>query len=262
MKTIKFLKIIPLLTLPLFLITCKKSGDTGKVGANTDKNGSVNKKGNFHIDFLDRISNEEIIKGKENFKNLNLKSHLKINLNYNDFEKMINSANKKNAKFFFLSDANDSLSLGMALSDDNILNYDKDALYILSGDHFVPDSNGIFKDKKKKFDAFKSKLVDSVSKNDPCDMIIYTLDDIKRYLQMTRDIEAMTLHKIIDLQFEYIQFKDFTRKDGTLIDYTKNKDSRISFAVKTNYDDTSAARDVNISSDIINFYYDAGDLKP
>lgn len=259
MRTIKILKIIPLITL-LLLITCTKTGDT--VVSGTNKNALTDKKGNLKIDFLDRISNEEIIKGKENFQNLHLKSDLEINLNYSDFEKMINGTQKKYAKFFFLSDEHDSLSLGMTLSDDNALKHDKDVLYTLSGDHFIPDANNTFRDKKKRFDLFKTNLVDHVSKNDPCDMIVYTIDDIKKYLQMTREIEKMTLHKIIDLQFEYIQFKDFTRKDSTLIDYTKNKDSRISFAVKTNYDDTNAARDVNISSDIINFYYDAGDLKP
>ncbi|MGG5208854.1 hypothetical protein ACQWU4_07880 [Chryseobacterium sp. MIQD13] len=209
-------------------------------------------------EFLFRITDEEVEKGKDNFKLLGLNSKPEVNLDYYDFGKIVNQDKKEYAKFYFLLNADKSLTLGLAISDNNGLQYKNDILYILSGNKFILNS-AEFETKKKEFDNFKGVLVDTVSKNDPCDMILYKVDDINNYFTLAKLIEGLG-YKIHDLQFDYILFKDFIRKDGTKVDYLKNRESRISFAVKTNFDETAVKK--AIPNDIINFYYDAGDLKP
>ncbi|MCW3162058.1 hypothetical protein [Chryseobacterium oryctis] len=246
-----------LLILFLAVISCNKNNK--ETPPDYTKSKIETTKGNFHIEFLNRITDEEVENGQNGFKELELNAEPGITLDYYDFEKIVNIDKKKYAKFFFLLDNNKFLNLGLAMSDNENLDYENDILYVQSGGRFVLKS-GEFENQKKEFDAFKSVLVDTVSKNDPCDMILYKVDDINNYLKVTKAIEGFTGYKILSLQFDYIRFKDFTRKDGTKIDYLRNRESRVSFAVKTNFDKGTTR--ASLPNDIVDFYYDAGDLKP
>lgn len=256
MRTILKKQLFWSLIIFLSVFSCKDKAESQSV--HDEKSVAVTKT-DVSPEFLFRITDEEVEKGKEKFKILGLNSKPAVNLDYYDFEKIVNKDGKKYAKFFFLLGADKSLTLGLALSENDSLQYKNDVLYVLSGNKFIL-SSAEFETKKKEFDGFKSILVDTVSKNDPCDVIVYKVEDINNYFKIIKLIESFTGYKIIDLQFDYILFKDFIRKDGTQVDYLKNRESRISFAVKTNFDETTAKK--SFPNDIINFYYDAGDLKP
>ncbi len=210
------------------------------------------------IKFISKISNEEIMSCKASFSQLRIKSKNKIMLDYGKFKTTI-SQGKLYAKFFFLSDQ-DSLTLGLAFSDSDTLDYRNDDLYILSGKEFIKDSTE-FRKKMLNFNTFKARIA-AITKHVPSEVIVYKVDDINTYFKEMDGIAGQIKYNIESLQFEYIYFKDFIRADGTLIDYDTKKDSKISFAVKTNFSNPEKGGDKFLSQSILDFYYDAGDLKP
>ncbi|KMQ63556.1 hypothetical protein ACM40_01780 [Chryseobacterium sp. BLS98] len=261
MRTILRKQLFWCLIVFLSVLSCKDKVEPPPVH---DGSGVTEAEAHIRPEFLFRITDEEVEHGKANFKSeIGAQSEIgntkpEINLDYSDFEKTVNQDKKAYAKFFFLLNTDKSLNLGLAISNDSLQNK-KDIFYVLKGNKFTLNS-AEFEAQKIAFDSFKSKLVNPVSKNDPCDMILYKVNDINNYLKLTKLISGFPGYTIRDLQFDYILFKDFVRKDGTKVDYLRNRESRISFAVKTNFNIIDTKK--SLLNDIVNFYYDAGDLKP
>lgn len=219
----------------------------------------------FGSEFIEIISKDEIDNCKKNFSKLIFDGQISpkefVELDYNAFFEIIKNETSKFCKFYSLPDNNSFMTWGMIFSDNEDLKKDIDEFYLLSGDRFIKQNRNINEIRNSNdFFNFKRKIEDGTGNNNSCEMILYEREIILDYLNFMETLAELTDSKIDHLEFHHIYFKDFQRNDGAIVNYMQPKEKRLSFAVKTIF---AVNKEVNRNlQDLLNSYYDAGDLKP
>lgn len=219
------------------------------------------------IEFIEIISKDEIENCKNSFSNIVFTTDINsqpmpvLKLEYQAFYDIIKSEKSKFCKFYLLPEINNFMTWGITFSDTDDLKQSIDIYYLLIGNTFVKQNINISAVRSSgSFTIFKDKIKEATGNNNCCEMVLYEREMILDYLNFMETLASLTKGTIADLEFHYIFFKDFERKDKALLNYKEPKENRISFAVKTNF---TVDKDTNRNlQDLLNAYYDAGDLKP
>lgn len=219
------------------------------------------------MEFIEIISNDEVDNCKKSFTELifgeesNPQPLQVVKLNYQDFHDIVNHENSKFCKFYPLPETGNFMTWGLTFSETDDLKQSVDKFYLLIGDRFIGQNFNINQLRTSStFTTFKETMISATGNNNCSEMILYERQMIVDYLAFMKVLANLTSSEIAELEFHHIYFKDFARKDGALLDYKRPKENRISFAVKTNF---NVNEKTNRSlQDLLNAYYDAGDLKP
>lgn len=219
----------------------------------------------FGSEFIEIISKDEVENCKKSFSKLTFGGSIKpkefIALDYQAFRVIIENEKSEFCKFYFLPDNSEFMTWGLTFSDNGDLKKDLDEFYLLAGNTFIKQSVNINDIRNSNdFINFKRKIEVSTTNNNCSEMILYKRQIILDYLNFMETLAELTNSKIDHLEFHHIYFDDFTRNDGALLNYMQPKEKRLSFAVKTVF---VVNKETNRNlQDLLNAYYDAGDLKP
>lgn len=227
----------------------------------------ISPKERLDMEFIEIISNDEVENCKKSFfkiiftEDTNSQPIPVLKLDYRAFYNMINNEKSQFCKFYLLPDINNFMTWGITFSDTDDLKQSIDIYYLLIGNSFVLQNININEIRNLgTFTVFKDRMEKVTGNNNCSEMILYERKMILDYLNFMKTLASLTKSTIADLEFHYIFFKDFYRKDGAFLDYKEPKENRISFAVKTNF---TVNKETNRNlEDLLNAYYDAGDLKP
>ncbi|MBF4518206.1 hypothetical protein IRZ71_17720 [Flavobacterium sp. ANB] len=206
--------------------------------------------------FKKRIEEEVERHFTKRYKDLDIKGLTKsFSINLKSFKDIISNKNKKNCKFYYI-EKNDTLSLGLSLSDNDkceiifdetdVNNVNNDVLYTLNGKDFKEeDIRNFVSDFDKGLGA---KLYNSTKSKDT--LIFYTLDEINIYIQEMEKLYPT----IFELKFIMIQYSSTNPQNDVLADFI-DRNNRIAFSVHTLYNKNNNLYDESIG-------YDLGNLRP